>query len=53
MEMRVQVLRDRNCACEGALGEVTRGINIAYGKEFEKHYRNRYLNGLNEEILQI
>jgi len=47
-EIRVQVLRDRIWACEGALGEVARGMNIAYGKEFEKHCTNRYLDELNK-----
>jgi hypothetical protein len=54
-ETRAHVLGDGSQACEGALGEVARGMNIAYGKEFEKHCTNRYLDELNkleEEILQ-
>ena len=37
-------------------GEATKAINTAYGKEFEKHCRNRYSDELNKpekEILQI
>ena len=55
-KIRIQVLRDRTWAWEGALGEAARGMNIAHGKEFEKHCTNRYSNELNkpeEEILQI
>jgi hypothetical protein len=43
-EIRVQVLRDRIWACEGALGEVARGMNIAYEEKFGKYCRNRYIN---------
>ena len=35
-------------SCEEALGEAARGINIAHGKEFEKHCTNRYLDELNK-----
>jgi hypothetical protein len=52
-EIRVQVLRDRIQACEGALGKVARQINTAYGKEFEKLCPNRYLDELSKEILHI
>ena len=52
-KISVQVLRDRIQACEGALWEATRGINIAYGIEFEKHCTNRHLDELNKDILQI
>lgn len=50
-EIREQVLQDRIWACEGALGEATTGINIVYGKEFEKCCT--YLDKFNKNSLQI
>jgi hypothetical protein len=47
-DISVQVLRDWIQSCEEALGEAARGINIEHGKEFEKHYTNRYLDELNK-----
>jgi hypothetical protein len=52
-EIRVQILKDRICACEGVLGESERGTNIACREKFEKYCRNRYLRTFNKEILQI
>jgi hypothetical protein len=55
-EIRVHILRDKIQAWEGSPGEDARGVNIAYGKEFENHCGNRYLDKLNkpdEDILQI